>query len=133
MPDSGVLLLLALLPLVPPLAVHRYVPGYRSVAIHWLLIQILGGAAVATFAVYVEGIAAMVLGGTTDPSSAGAALVRLRHLVVIAPLSQVFLVLVVLPLRRRRLLRGPQDGMLCAASAGAGNGLSNIFYGAAKS
>jgi hypothetical protein len=119
-PDSGVLLLLALLPLAPPLVARWYVPGYRSVAVHWLLLQVFGGAAVGMFVAYFVGIARMVLGGMSDPASLGSTLAGLRHLIVIAPLSQALLVLVVLPLRRRHLLRHAQDGMLCAASAGAG-------------
>lgn len=127
MPEPGVLLLLALLPLVAPVLVRWRVPGFRTVAAHWIVLEVLGGAAVAMFVVYVERVTIMVLGGTSDPTSAGAALVQVRHLVLLTPLAQAILVLVVLPLRRRRLLQGPRDAMLCAVSAGAGYSTTESF------
>jgi len=111
--------ILALLPLLPPLLLWWRGRGYRSVALHWLLLQVLGGGAVATFVFYVDGLTAMVLTSSAAPGSSET-LDSLRVLWLGAPFSQTLLVLVVLPLRRRRLLAGPRDGMLCALGAGSG-------------
>lgn len=111
---------LGLVPLAPPLLLWCKGTARRSVRLRWLLLQMFGGATVAAFVIYLQRMVTMLFGWSHDSLGSTAWLVGLRGVLFGTLVSQALLVLIVLPLRRRQLLRSRPDGFLCAMSAGAG-------------
>ncbi|MBN1612620.1 MAG: PrsW family intramembrane metalloprotease [Polyangiaceae bacterium] len=120
MPAVAVSLLLGAVPLVVPLLLWRTAALPRSVRLRWLLLQMSGGAIVSAFVIYMHRVAMALFGWSHDVLGRGQRLEGFQGVLLGTLVSQTLLLLVVLPLQRRRLLRGRPDGFLCATSAAAG-------------
>jgi hypothetical protein len=90
------------------------------VRLRWLLLQMSAGAIVAAFIIYARRVAVALFGWSHDVLGRGQRLEGLRGVLLGALVSQLLLLLVVLPLRRRHLFQRRPDGFLCATSAAAG-------------